>query len=96
MDAGATEDAPGLVLLLVLLVARPMKNAATKRTATASAIKMVRFARVQTWSPWTGPLMVVALMMFPFRLDHPSGDLLEFKVRLRSRGEHRETSSDPA
>ena len=95
-DAGATEVAAGLVLLVVLPVARPMKNAATNRTATASAIKTVRFARVQIWSFRIGPLTVVALMTFPFRLDHPSGDLLEFKVPLRSKVEHRETSSDPA
>ena len=84
------------MLLLVLLVARPMKNAATNRTTIASAIKTVRFARVQTWSVRIGPLTVVALMTVPFRLDHPCGDLLEFKVPLRSKGEHRETSSDPA
>jgi hypothetical protein len=85
VDAGAAEVAAGLVVvLLVLLVARPMKNAARKRTTTANATKTVRFARVQTWSLRIGLVMVVALMMFPFRLDHPCGDLLEFKVPLRS------------
>jgi hypothetical protein len=75
-------------------VTRPTKKDRRESAMTVSAMTALRLEWVEGWSVLTWPRTVVVLMMFPFSLDHPGGDRLEFKVLVRSKGGHRETSSD--